>query len=156
MKKSLIFCVGPLFWRKKNRSDRACRVVHSSQCCMFHASLCTIQSKQVFISKNQPGLRRSNPLKSSPGSHSLLVSDSVSITSGCLFLAFPLSVSLVSMLPLLLYPSRTCNCARLLRSHDNNACDVIIAHAIHRYKQTRKTQSDFRTSWPRYMCATNW
>ena len=30
----------------KNHSDRAHRVVHSSPCCMFHASLCTIQSKK--------------------------------------------------------------------------------------------------------------
>jgi len=31
----------------------------------------------IFISKNQLGLQRSDPLKSSPGNHSLLVSDSV-------------------------------------------------------------------------------
>ena len=31
---------------KKNHSDRARRVVHSSPCCTFHASLCTIQSKK--------------------------------------------------------------------------------------------------------------
>ena len=43
-KKSLVLRVGPLF--KKNRSDRAHRVVHSLRCCMFHASLCTIQSKK--------------------------------------------------------------------------------------------------------------
>jgi len=43
-KKSLVLCVGPLFW--KNRSDRARRVVHSLSCCMFHASLCTIQSRK--------------------------------------------------------------------------------------------------------------
>ena len=30
----------------KNRSDRACRVVHWSPCRMFHASLRTIQSKK--------------------------------------------------------------------------------------------------------------
>ena len=30
----------------KNRSDRACRVVHWPPCRMFHASLCTIQSKK--------------------------------------------------------------------------------------------------------------
>jgi len=30
----------------KNRSDRAHRVVHSSLCCMFHTSLCTIHSKK--------------------------------------------------------------------------------------------------------------
>jgi len=40
-KKSLILHVG-----LKNRSDRACRVVHSSLCCMFHASLCAIQSRK--------------------------------------------------------------------------------------------------------------
>ena len=52
--------------------------------------------KQVwyFISKNQPGLWPSDPFKSSPGSHSLLVSDSVGTTSSCLLLAFPLLVSL--------------------------------------------------------------
>jgi len=49
-----------------------------------------------FISKNQPALRCSNPLKSSPGSHSLLVSNSVGITSSCSLLVFPLSVSLMS------------------------------------------------------------
>ena len=43
-KKSLVLHVGPLF--KKNRSDRARRVVHWSQCRMFHASLCTMQSKK--------------------------------------------------------------------------------------------------------------
>jgi len=42
LKKLLILCVGPLF--KKNRSDRASRVVYPSLCCMFHASLCTVQS----------------------------------------------------------------------------------------------------------------
>jgi len=44
MKKSLVLCGSPLFI--KNHSDRAHRVVHSSPCCMFHASLCTIQSKK--------------------------------------------------------------------------------------------------------------
>ena len=48
------------------------------------------------ICENQPGLQCSDPLKSSPGSHSLLVSDSVGITSSCSLLAFPLSVSVVS------------------------------------------------------------
>ena len=43
-KKPLVLFVGPLF--KKNRSDRARRVVHWSPCRMFHASLCTIQSKK--------------------------------------------------------------------------------------------------------------
>ena len=50
---------------------------------------------QYFISKIQPGLRRSNPLESSPGSHSLLVSNSVRTTSSSL-LVFPLSVSFAS------------------------------------------------------------
>ena len=73
--------------------------------------LATTQYQQVwyFISKNQPGLRCYDPLKSSPGSHSLLVSDSVGITSRCSLLAILLSVSLTSQ-----YPPRTCNCARLL------------------------------------------
>jgi len=43
-RKSLILLVGLLFL--KNCSDRARRVVHSSPCWMFHASLCTIQSKK--------------------------------------------------------------------------------------------------------------
>ena len=59
---------------------------------------CVHVKKQVwyFISKNQPGLGCTYPLKSSPGSHSLLLSDSVGITSSCSLLASPLSVSLVS------------------------------------------------------------
>ena len=57
-----------------------------------------------FISKSQLGLRCSNPLMSSPGSHSLLVSDSVGITSSCSLLALPFSQPCVvaSTLPLLL------------------------------------------------------
>ena len=43
-KKSLVLLMGPLFL--KNRSDRARRVLHWSPCRMFHASLCTIQSKK--------------------------------------------------------------------------------------------------------------
>jgi len=52
-----------------------------------------------FIPKNQPSLwlQRSDPLKSSPGSHPLLVSDYVGITSSCSLLVFPLSVSLTSL-----------------------------------------------------------
>ena len=52
--------------------------------------------KQVwyFISKLQPRLQHFDPLKSSPGSHSLLGSDSVGITSSCSLLVFPLLVSL--------------------------------------------------------------
>jgi len=47
----------------------------------------------IFI---QPGLRHSDPLKSSPGSHSLLVNDPVCTTSSCSLLVFPLSVNLES------------------------------------------------------------
>ena len=46
--------------------------------------------------KNQPGLQHSDPFKSSPGSNSQLISDSVGTTSICSLLAFPLSVSLAS------------------------------------------------------------
>jgi len=59
----------------------------------------------IFISKNQPGIRHSDPLKSSPGSHSRLVnSDSVGITSSCSLLVSLLSASVyvASTLPLLL------------------------------------------------------
>ena len=86
--------------------------------------------------------RYSNLLKSSPGSYSQSVSDSVGIVSSCLFLVFPLSVSLASLRPHCLcfrYLSQTRNCARLLivasslillkstkvNSYDNNVCDVI-------------------------------
>jgi len=44
------------------------------------------------MSKNQLGLRRSDPLKSSPGSHSLLVSDSVGTESQVS--TFPLLLSI--------------------------------------------------------------
>ena len=47
-----------------------------------------------YRSKNQPGLRRSDPLKSSPSCRSLSVSDSVRTTSSCSLLSFPLLVSL--------------------------------------------------------------
>jgi len=44
----------------KNRSDWACRVVHSSPCCMFDTSLCTIQSKKFccdfFFSYRLPAM----------------------------------------------------------------------------------------------------
>ena len=55
-----------------------------------------IRLEQVwyFISKNHPGLWHTDPLKSSPGSHSLVVSDSGGTTSSCSLLAFPLSISL--------------------------------------------------------------
>ena len=55
------------------------------------------QQVWYFIPKKQPGLQCSNPLKSSPVSHSLLVSDSVGIMSSCLLLTFPLSFSLTSL-----------------------------------------------------------
>ena len=56
-----------------------------------------IQTSLMFISKNQPGVQRSDSLKSSPGSHSPLVnSDSVGITSSCSLLVSALSVSLAS------------------------------------------------------------
>jgi len=44
--------------------------------------------------KTSRAFKQSNPLKNSPGSPSQSVSDSVGITSSCLLLAFPLSVSL--------------------------------------------------------------
>jgi len=67
--------------------------------------------KQVyyFISKIQPGLQHFDSLKSSPGSHSLLVSDSVGITSSCSLLVIQVYIASASQ-----YPSQTCNCARLL------------------------------------------
>jgi len=70
----------------------------SAVLCQGSRQICAFFMAQIwyFISKNQPGLRRSGPLKSSPGSHSLLVSDSVGITSSCSLLAFPLLVSLAS------------------------------------------------------------
>jgi len=55
------------------------------------------QQVWYFIPKKQLGLQCSNPLKSSPVSHSLLVSDFVGIMSSCLNLAFPLLVSLTSL-----------------------------------------------------------
>lgn len=39
----------------------------------------------IFISNNQLGLQRSDPIKSSPGSYSLLVSDSIDITVAAFF-----------------------------------------------------------------------
>ena len=57
-----------------------------------------VQKKEtslILISKNQPGVQRSHPLKSSPGSHSPLVnSDSVGIMSSCSLLVSLLSVGL--------------------------------------------------------------
>ena len=122
------------------------------------------------VSKNQLGLRRSDPLRSSPSSRCLLVSDSVGTTSSCSLLTFPLSVSLA--LPrlrcLCLSVSRTHNCARLpvvatqssrlnCRSRLSKVAwqqcrlrDIIIAHMISTdaqiYQQTWKTQSNLKTS----------
>ena len=75
--------------------------------------------KQVwyFISKNQPGLWRSNPLKSSPGSHSLLVSDSVASRVAARFWHFrsqSASIHRVYIASASQYPSWTRNCAGLL------------------------------------------
>ena len=72
--------------------------------------------------------------------HSVLVSDSVGITSSCSLLAFPLSVSLY-VASTSQYPSLTHNCrytkkpSKLpksfkVRSHGNNVRDVIIVHVI--------------------------
>jgi len=56
-----------------------------------------VETSLIYISKNQLSIRHSNPLKSSPGSYSPLVnSDSVGITSSCLLLVSPHSVSLKS------------------------------------------------------------
>ena len=53
------------------------------------------ETSLILISKNQPGVQRSHPLKSSPGSHSPLVnSDSVGIMSSCSLLVSLLSVGL--------------------------------------------------------------
>jgi len=76
---------------------------HNNQCMYMHGMVYIIhimysqsKSQQVwyFTSKNQPGLRHSDPLKSSPSSRCLLVSDSVGTTSSCSLLVFPISVSL--------------------------------------------------------------
>ena len=125
-----------------------------------------MQQVWYFISKIQPGLRRSDPLKSSPGSHSLLVSDSVGTTSSCSLLAFhsqSASHHLVYVASASQYLSRSRNCGRLLpvatqsslaevdkRSHGNNVRDVIIVLVISAdaqiniYTNRRKTQSNLR------------
>jgi len=124
------------------------------------------------MSKKQPGLRRSDPLKSSPSNRCLLVSDSVGTTNSCSLLTFPLSVSFVPLRLRCLCFSvcRTHNCARLLtvatqssrlncRSRLSKVAwqqcrlhDIIIAHVISAdaqiYQQTWKTQSNVRTSQP--------
>jgi len=54
------------------------------------------KSNISYLNIYQLSLQHSGPLESSPGSYSLLVSDSVGIMSSCCLLAFLLSVSLVS------------------------------------------------------------
>ena len=104
-----------------------------------------------FISKNKPGLWCSHPLKSSPSSHFLLVSNSVGTS---LLPALPFLVSLTSShlhyLCFLVskrhpfhgfHTYRGWNLYTLVktdtkqpswhwRSHDNNVRDIIIAHMI--------------------------
>ena len=133
------------------QQDRQDRLTLKTQNWLFNSIGTGSNKSWYFISKNQPGLRCSDPLKSSPSSRCLLVSDSVGTTSSCSLLAFPLSVSLVPsrlVASAFRYPSRTCNCARLLivatqSSHLNclsrlskvawQQCrlhDVIIVHVI--------------------------
>jgi len=57
------------------------RIVFTERRSNFLHKIIKLKQVQYFISKNQPGLQSSDPLKSSPGSHSLLVSDSVGIMS---------------------------------------------------------------------------
>jgi len=47
-RKSCLFSVLVSYFLKTTLIYRARRVVHSSLCCIFHASLCTIQSKKLF------------------------------------------------------------------------------------------------------------
>ena len=51
-RKSCLFSVLVSYFFLKNHSDRARRVVHSSPCCTFHASLCTIQSKIILLCRS--------------------------------------------------------------------------------------------------------
>ena len=57
------------------------RIVFTERRSNFLHKIIKLRQVRYFISKNQPGLQSSDPLKSSPGSHSLLVSDSVGIMS---------------------------------------------------------------------------
>ena len=88
--------------------------------CQTDATLISISDEQqvwYFIAKNQLGLRRCDPLKSSPGSHSLLVSDSIGTMSSCSLLRFhsrSASHRLVYAASASQYPSLTRNCGRLL------------------------------------------
>ena len=69
-----------------------------------------------LIWKTSQAFEHSNPLKSSPGSHSQLVSDSVGITRNFLLLVFLILVSLASshLCCICFLVSRTYICARLL------------------------------------------
>ena len=114
-----------------------------------------ISSNKSDISYLQPqlGLEHSDPLKSSPGSHSQLVSFSVGIMSSCShFWHFCSQSALCRCVYIASAPwysvSQTCNSARPLivattvlkaavkltkvKLHGtcNNVCDVIIAHVI--------------------------
>jgi len=68
-----------------------------------------------YQKRNSCAFEHSNPLKSSSSCHSQSVSGSVGITSSCSLLAFPLSVSLVSLclyvVPASWYLPQTRNCA---------------------------------------------
>ena len=66
------------------------RVTHTIQ----HVLRKKKNTSLIFHIQNQLGLQRSHPFKGSPGSHSLLVSNSVDTTSSCLLLVFTFSVSL--------------------------------------------------------------
>ena len=129
-----------------------------------------VQQVWYFISKNQPGLWCSDPLKSSPGSHSLLVSDSVGTTVAARFWRFCSRSALRRLIYIAAsqYPSRTRNYGRLLTvatqsslaevdkskvawqqcmwcnycAHDKCRCTNI---CIYIYLQTRETQSNLRT-----------
>ena len=133
-----------------------------------------INSKQVwyFISKSQPGLRRSDPLRQAKlcwlatlWHHEYLAAR---LWHFCSRSASRRRVYVASASQ---YPSRSRNCDRLLiaatqsshlncqsrlvRSHGNNVCDVIIADAFI-YQQTQKPQSKLRTSWPHAKHAAGW
>ena len=113
-----------------------------------------LKKKKQAISylKTSRAFKQSNPLMSSPGSPSQLVSDSVGITSSCWLLAFPISVSL-TLLCLHCLCFSASHCARLLivatpvlkaaktdeiKSHGNNLRDVNIAHDTQTDRQTHR------------------
>ena len=103
-----------------------------SVCCLFYWFLIgryqfkrNLEQVWYFRFKSQEGLQHSDPLKSSPGSHSLVVNDFVGIMSSCLLLAFPLSVSLAFRIYIASasqYPSWTRNCATLLIVATQSSC----------------------------------